>query len=465
MKRRHLLASILFGALRCVPATAQSAEQQQLRDIYKQLIEINTTDSTGSCTDAVSAMAERLRTAGLPGEDVRVLVPAGAPAKGNLVARLRGTGKDRPILLLAHVDVVEARLEDWERDPFKLVEENGYFFARGASDDKAMAAALVSNLIRYKREKYRPRRDLVLALTCDEEIIPSRFNGVEFLLREHRGLIDAAMAINEGGSGDLSPDGKRLALAIQAGEKVFQTYQLEVTGPGGHSSAPVKDSPITHLADGLSRLGRFDFPFALSETTRAYYEKQAAIETGQRSADMKAILVVPPDEAAIARLSSDRYNNATFRTTCVATMLQGGHATNALPQRAQATVNCRVLPGKSVLEVEQTLIQVVADPKIKVTPIGKAVESLPPPLTPGLMKAVKKCAADIWPGVPIVPTMLTGVTDGRFLTPAGIPTYGLDGMFRAPGSGIHGLNERMRVQSLYEGQEFLYRVVKVLAES
>jgi acetylornithine deacetylase/succinyl-diaminopimelate desuccinylase-like protein len=441
--------------------------QQQLREIYKELVEINTTESVGSCTVAVEAMAARLKAGGIPEKDIRIIVLPSAPKKGNLVARLRGSGSGgdkKPILLLAHVDVVEAKREDWDRDPFRLVEENGMFYARGATDDKAMAAVFVANMIRYRQEGYRPERDLILALTCDEEIIPSKFNGVEYLLKNHRNLIDADLALNEGGSGLMSADGKYLRVGIQAGEKVFQTFQLEVTNPGGHSSIPVKDNAISHLADGLSRLGKFDFPFKLSETTRAYFDHMSAAETGQVAADMKAILRDSPDPNAIARLSSDRFNNATIRTTCVATMLDAGHATNALPQRARATVNCRILPGESIQETEKTLARVMADDKIKITPIGEATLSPAPPLKPELMKAVETVSGQMWPGVPVVPTMSTGATDGRFLNNAGIPTYGLSGMFHDPtGSGAHGLNEHIRVRSLYDGQEFLYRVAKLLA--
>jgi len=290
-------------------------------------------------------MAARLKAGGLPAQEVQIIVPPGGPKKGNLVTRYRGSGAKKPVMLLGHLDVVEAKREDWERDPFKLVEENGYFYARGASDDKAMVAVFVANLIRYKREGYRPERDLILVATCDEEIIPSNFSGIVYLLKNHRDLIDAEFALNEGGNGLLDKNGNPLRMTIQAGEKVFQTYQLEVTNPGGHSSVPVKDNAITHLAGGLARLAAHDFPFKLSDTTRAYFERMSRIETGQTAADMKAILRDPPDAEAIARLSATALNNSTFRTTCVATMLEAGHATNALPQRARATVNCPSCPA------------------------------------------------------------------------------------------------------------------------
>jgi acetylornithine deacetylase/succinyl-diaminopimelate desuccinylase-like protein len=453
----HLLAVIV------APAIAQTAEQRELRDIYKELVEINTTDSVGNCTQAAEALQARLKAGGIRESDLQLLVPPGGPKKGNLVARYRGTGAKKPIMLLGHLDVVEAKREDWERDPFKLVEENGYFYGRGASDDKSMVAVFVANLIRYQREGYRPERDLILAATCDEELIPSKFSGIEYLLKNHRNLIDAEFALNEGASGLLDDKGGYVRMGIQAGEKVFQTYQLEVTNPGGHSSLPVKENAIYHLAGGLARLGAFDFPFKLTDTTRLYFERMSKIEKGPMAADMAAILRHPPDPQAIARLSSSTaFNNATMRTTCVATMVDAGHATNALPQRARAIVNCRILPGEPVDEVTRTLVRVLADDKIKLTPTHQAVLSPPPPLTREILGPAEKVSAELWPGVPLVPTMSTGATDGRFTNNAGIPTYGLNGMFRDPdGSGVHGLNERIRVRSLYEGHEYLYRVVKL----
>lgn len=458
-----LAVALGLSAAPCALAQAPSPAQRDLREIYKELVEINTTDSVGSCTEAAQALAARLKAAGLPAQDVQVIVPPDGPQKGNLVARYRGTGAKKPIMLLGHLDVVEAKREDWQRDPFKLVEENGYLYARGAADDKAMVAVFAANLIRYRREGYRPERDLIQVATCDEEIIPSKFSGIVYLLKNHRDLIDAEFALNEGGTGLLDKNGKYLRMSVQAGEKVFQTYQLEVTNPGGHSSLPVKDNAITHLAGGLARLGAYDFPFKLSATTRAYFERMSSIETGQTAADMKAILREPPDAEAIARLSgANPLNNSTFRTTCVATMLDAGHATNALPQRARATVNCRVLPGESVAEVQQTLARVLADDKIKITPTHEPRLSPPPPLSPEIIGPIEKVSEQMWPGVPVVPTMLVAATDGRFTINAGIPTYGVNGMFRDPdGSGVHGLNERIRVRSLYEGHEFLYRLVKL----
>src|SRR5258706_4219741 len=369
-------------ALRALAQNAPTPAQRELREIYKELVETNTTDSAGSCTAAAEAMAARLKAGGLPAPDLQVIVPPGGPKKGNLVARYRGTGAKKPIMLLGHLDVVEAKREDWQRDPFRLVEENAYFYARGAADDKAMVAVFVANLIRYRQEGYRPERDLVLVATCDEEIIPSNFSGIVYLLKSHRKLIDAEFALNEGGSGLLDGNGNYLRMTTQAGEKVFQTYQLEVTNPGGHSSLPVKDNAITHLAGGLARLGAHDFPFKLSATTRAYFEQMSRIETGQTAADMKAILRDPPDPEAIARLSAFPGNNSTFRTTCVATMLEAGHATNAPPQRARATVNCRILPGGSVGEGQSTEARVVGDDKSRSTATQAPTPPPPPPLLP-----------------------------------------------------------------------------------
>ena len=468
---RLLTAALLTAALLTLgAATAQAQpltpDQTQLRAIYQELVEINTTDSAGDTTQAARAMAAHLKAAGFADADLHIIVPPGGPKKGNLVARLTGSGSSgkKPLLLLAHLDVVEAKREDWQRDPFKLIEENGYFYARGAADDKAMAAVFVANLIRMKRERFVPNRDIILALTADEEIIPSKFSGVEYLLRHHRPLIDAALALNEGGSGLLDQSGRPVYHAIQAGEKVFQTYRLEVTNPGGHSARPSKDNAIYHLAGGLARLGQFDFPFKLNGITRAYFERAAALERGQLAADMRAILREPPDADALARLTGMPQFNPMFRTTCVATMLDAGHATNALPQRARAVVNCRILPGEPVDEVQKTLARVMANDKISITPDGSAVLSPPPPLTPEIMEPVEAITAQMWPGVPVIPAMLVAATDGRFLNNAGIHTYGVSGMFRDPdGSGVHGLNERLPVKALYEGHEFLHRLVQALS--
>jgi acetylornithine deacetylase/succinyl-diaminopimelate desuccinylase-like protein len=455
----------LGGVLPLAHGADLTPPQRQLREIYQELVETNTTNSTGSCTVAANKMAKRLKAAGYRDADMQLIVPPGGPKKGNLVARLKGDGTRKPLLLLAHIDVVEANRADWTRDPFKLIEEDGVFYARGAADDKAMASVFVANMIRYKAEKLPLKRDVIMALTCDEEMVPSNFDGAEYLVKHHRPLIDAEIALNEGGGGLLDKEGKPLRNGIQAGEKIYQSFQLEVTNPGGHSSAPFRDNAIYHLADGLSRLGKFAFPFKLSDVTRNFYEKSALIEKGQVAADMKAILADPPDQAALERLYAVHpVHNATVRTTCVATKVDAGHADNALPQRARATVNCRILPSESIDEVQRTLVRVLADDTIKVSRIGEGVSSPIPPLTPMLMNAVEDISKDMWPGVPVIPTMAAGGTDGRFLNNAGIWTYGVSGIFAgAEPSGAHGLNEHLRVKSLYDGQEFLYRLGKRLA--
>lgn len=464
-----LAVSLLVGLLAAPRATSsQSAQltpqQQMLREIYKELIEINTTDSVGDNTKAAEAMAARLRAAGFAAEDVRVLVHPGNARKGNLVARLRGTGARKPIALLAHIDVVEARKEDWSDglDPFKLTEREGYFYGRGTSDDKAMAAIFVANLIRYKREGFKPERDIILALTADEE--GGNFNGAEWLLKNHRELVDAEFGINEGGGGR-HRKGVPLFNGVQASEKVYQSFQLEVKSKGGHSSLPVKDNAIYHLAAGLDRLAKFDFPVNLNEVTRAYFSRAAAIETGQTAADMKLVAGgATPDTAAVERLAASAYNNALMRTTCVATRLDAGHADNALPQTARATVNCRILPQENAADVRSTLVRVLADEQIAVTFIKEPKPSPPSPLTPAVMKPIESITGAMWPGVPVVPIMGTGATDSLYFRQAGIPFYGVSGLFSdIDDNRAHGRDERLGTKSLDDGQEFLYRLVKALS--
>jgi acetylornithine deacetylase/succinyl-diaminopimelate desuccinylase-like protein len=465
MKRMklRLLALALLGL--SSTSYALTPEQQQLRSIYQELVETNTTDSVGSCTVAAQKMAKRLKAAGYRDSEMQMIIPPGGPKKGNLVLRMKGDGSKKPLLLLAHIDVVEAKRADWTRDPFKLIEEDGVFYARGSSDDKAMASVFVDSMIRFKREKLQPKRDIILALTCDEEAQSAQFNGVDYLIKHHRPLIDAELALNEGGGGLLDKNDQPVRHGVQAGEKVYQTFQLEVSNKGGHSSVPPRDNAIYQLSEALARLGKFDFPFHLSEVTRAYYQKMAKVETGQVSADMQAILNDPPDPAALERLYEvSPFHNSSVRTTCVATMLEGGHAANALPQKARAVVNCRILPGEPIAEIEKTLARVIADDHIKLSRMDEGIVSPAPPLTPSLMKAVEEISNDIWPNVPVIPTMSTGATDGRYLNNVGIWTYGITGMFAGPeGSGAHGLNEHLRVKSLYNGQDFLYRLAKRLA--
>ena len=466
---RALVLSIVVAAVLVSPVSgpgpaAQPAtlapHQQLMREIYQELVEINTTNSVGDNTRAAEAMAKRLLAAGFPAADVQVLTPA--PRKGNLVARLRGTGARRPLLLLAHLDVVEANREDWSFDPFKLLEQDGYFYGRGTSDDKAMAASFVANMIRYRQEGFVPDRDLILALTADEE--GGGHNGVVWLLKEHRGLIDADLAINEGGGGALQ-NGRRVANSIQASEKIFQTYRLEVTNRGGHSSLPVKDNAIWHLAGGLSRLADYDFPVSLDEVNRQFFERTSAQINGPLADDFRAVANGNRDPAVVARVAAvGPVFNARLRTTCVPTRLEGGHADNALPQLARAVVNCRVLPNQTEEEVRQLLVRALADDAIKVTPVNRFFPSPASPLTPEIMGAVQRVTQEMWPGVPVVPMMSTGATDSRYLRAAGISAYGTSGMFGDVNDvRAHGRDERMLVRSLYEGQEYLYRLVKVLS--
>jgi acetylornithine deacetylase/succinyl-diaminopimelate desuccinylase-like protein len=451
-------------------AMSPSAGEAEFRALYKELIEINTTRSVGNCTQAAEAMRKRLLAAGLPPEDLQILAPPEAPNDGALIAVLRGTDKSaKPILLLAHIDVVEAKREDWQRDPFKLVEENGWFYARGASDDKAMAAIFTDSLIRYKQEGYRPRRDLKLALTCGEETAGAGlFDSVRWLVQTRPEVLSAEFAINEGAGGELDKDGRAVALQIQAGEKVYQDFALEAVDPGGHSSRPTQSNAIVRLSAALAKLGTYNFPIGLNPVTRSYFEAMAKLVEPDVGADMRAVLKSPPDEAAATRLwSRDASWNAMLRTTCIVSMIEGGHAPNALPQRVKANVNCRILPGTPVADVQAQIIKVIADAAITVSPKGEGGVSSPmPPLSEAIVGPARKVAEKIWPGVAIVPTMLPGYTDGKYLNPAGVPTYGLSGLFEdAEGNYIHGLNERMRVQSLMEGRQFLYEVIKLYADS
>ena len=448
-------------------AQAAKPDLAAFRDLYKELVEINTTQSVGDCTVAANAMAARLKAAGLPDSDIHIVVPPGHPKRGNLVAVLHGTGGGKPILLLAHIDVVEARREDWDRDPFKLIEENGYFYARGVADDKAMAAIFTDNLIRYKKEDYRPKRDIKLALTCGEET-PDDFDGAHYLVDHERALIDAEFAINENGSGVLDRNGKRQAITMQAGQKVQQHFQMEVTEPGGFSSGPPKDTAIYEMGRALTRLAAFDFPLNISASSRAYLDGMSKIEKGETAELMRAMLTTPPDPAAAARIAAtDPRLNSMLRTTCVAVKLNAGEADSALPRRATALLDCHIVPSESVADTEKTLERVIADPKIKVTRVGDpGLPSQAPPLSERILGPARQVANTMWPGVPLIPYQVNGADDGRFLTPAGIPTYGLSGLFReAGGDGAHGLNERIRVQSLYEGRDFLYAVVKLYADS
>ncbi len=440
-------------------------DQVAFRGLYKELVETNTTLSVGSCTLAAEKMAARLKAAGYADSDMELIVPPEHPKWGALIANLKGSdAKLKPIMLLAHIDVVEANRADWVRDPFTLIEEGGYFYARGASDDKAMASIFTDAMVRYKAEGFKPRRGLKLALTCGEETSDT-FDGVDWLIKNRPETMSAEFALNEGAGGRLNEKGERQFLGIQAGEKVYQDFTLVTTNPGGHSSRPSKDNAIYHLSGALSRLGAYDFPIAINEATRNHFAKMGPIEGGESGAAMSAVAKDPTDTAAIATVAKDASRNSMMRTTCVATMVTAGHAPNALPQKAQANVNCRILPGESIESVRGQLIKVFADDKISVTPVGvPSPVSPPPPLTKTIVAPIEKVSAKMWPGLPLVPAMSTGATDGRFTNAAGTPTYGLSGIFGDPdGGGVHGLNERVRVVSLYEGRDFLYEVVKIYA--
>jgi acetylornithine deacetylase/succinyl-diaminopimelate desuccinylase-like protein len=444
------------------PHTPAPQWRQLARSIYEELVEINTAVETGSTTEAAQAVAKRLLAEGFPAADVQVLGPH--PRKGNLVARLRGQDKQlKPLLLLAHIDVVEAKRADWSFDPYEFREEGGYFYGRGTADDKAMAAIFTANLIRMKREGIVPSRDIILALTADEE--GGDHNGVDWLLKNHRPLVAAAYGLNEGGGGQ-SRGRTRLLNAVQASEKVYVSYHFDITNRGGHSSRPRKDNAIYELAEALTRVARFQFPHQLNEITRGYFAQMSKVEQGQLARDMAAVARVPADSQAIARLSEHPLYNGYLRTTCVATMLSGGHAENALPQLARATVNCRVLPGEDPEAVRKTLERVVANEKLTITELAPAKPSQPSPLTREVMGPIERITQEMWPGVPVVPTMTTGATDGLFFRNAGIPIYGVSGIFSdIDDSRAHGRDERMPVQSFYEGQEFLWRLVRALTAS
>ena len=457
---------VAIASLAQVQAQTPSPDETAFRDLYRQLIEINTTRSVGSCTAAAEAMRARLLAAGIPASDTQILAPPDRPKDGALIAVLHGRDRTaKPILLLAHIDVVEAKREDWERDPFKLIEEKGWFYARGASDDKAMAAVFTDSLIRYRQEGFKPRRDIKLALTCGEET-SEIFNSVRWLTETQPAVLSALFALNEGAGGEIDQNEKPVALQIQAGEKVYQDFALEASDVGGHSSRPTKNNPIVRLSAGLAKLGAHDFAIALNQATRGYFEAEAKLMPPEVAADMRAVLKNPPDEAAAERLWAVNPGwNGSLRTTCVVTEIEGGHAPNALPQHVRANVNCRILPGVPISEVQEEIVRVLGDGKISVSPTGEAgMQAPPPPLSERIMGPVRKVAGSIWPGVAIVPTMATGATDGRFLNATGVPTYGLSGMFHdAEGSRAHGLNERIRVKSLMDGRHFLYDVVKLYA--
>ena len=436
-------------------------EKKLAREIYKEFIEIQSAYTTGATTPVAEAAAARLRAAGFPAADI--FVGGAHPKKANLVVRYHGTGARKPILLLAHTDVVEAKPEDWTTNPFQFVEKDGFFYGRGTGDDKAQAAVWIANLIQYKREGFKPDRDIIVALTADEEG-GGPYNGVAWLLKNRRDLIDAELAINEGGWGEES-GGRKLSNDLQVSEKYVLNYRLEVRNKGGHSSMPVADNAIYHLAGALERLSKFAFPLKTNEVTAAYFKAMARIETRAIKDDLARVAEGSQEAMQRVAAASPAWN-ATLRTTCVATQLEGGHAINALPQLAAATVNCRVLPEDSEEYVRTTLEKVVADGQVVFQPMGARTKGPASAMRSDVLQAVSTVTERLWPGVPTVPIMVMGATDGAYLRAAGIPTYGVQGFFfDRDDIRFHGRDERMGVQTFYEGQTFLYELIKRLTKN
>ena len=458
-----LLALALLAPISVRAQTSLTPDQAEARAIFQQLIEIKTSYREGSTAPAAHAIAKRFLDAGFPAADVQVLGPSG-DKDSNVVVRLQGSSKTlKPILLIAHLDVVEALRSDWSLDPYKLTEKDGFFYGRGTSDIKGGATTLAETLLRLKREHIVPERTLIMALTAGEEG-GGGYNGISWLIDHHRDLIDAEWCINPDGGDPLIKDGKKIVRAVQASEKLFQSFYLTSTNKGGHSSMPTPDNAIARLADAIGRVARFHFPVHLNETTRAYFARSAGLSSGQSAADMSAIAKNGRDASAAARLSVSPFYNAQLRTTCVPTMLEGGHAPNALPQFARALVNCRILPGETPAEVRAVLVRVAADDSVKVTPIDSGKPGTASPLLPGVMAPVDKVTQRLWPGVPVIPQMETGATDGWRLRDAGIPTYGLAGIpIDVDDVRAHGRDERIIVKSFYEGVEYMYQLVKEVA--
>jgi acetylornithine deacetylase/succinyl-diaminopimelate desuccinylase-like protein len=458
---------LVFAAAAMIAAAAQAqdadAGKSAFREIYREMVEIDSSPSTGSCTKVVRAAESRLAAAGFPADDLQVVIPEGKPDDGNIVARIRAPGaKKKGVLLLAHIDVVDAKRADWVRDPFKLIEEDGFFYGRGAADDKAMAAVFLDLMLRLKKERgFKPKRDLIMALTCGEET-SNRVNGVDYLLKNRPGLIDAAFALNEGAGGLLSSDGqKHLVLQVQAGEKIHQVYSLEVINKGGHSSRPERDNAIYRLARATLKVEELAFPLEITPVVREYFRVTGPALGGEIGAAMSMVAKIPTDPVALATLLNDPNYHPLLHTTCVATQLDAGHAPNALPQRATAILSCRVMQGTTPEQVKETLEKTIADDQVKVEIVRRRNGSQAPELTDEVMKPVRAAAAKLWPGVPVAPSMTAGATDGRYLMSAGIPTYGMSGMFTVPGeNNAHGLDEKIRVASLFEGREFLESVVR-----
>ncbi len=466
---KTLLGGGIAVTLLAGTALAQSAglrpDQTEFRGLYKELVETNTTLSAGSCTLAAERMAARLKAAGIPDSQMTLFATPEHPKDGGLVVVYPGTSKTmKPILLLAHVDVVEAKRSDWIRDPFTLIEEDGYFYARGTVDDKAQAAVWTDTLVRMAKTGYKPKRTVKLALTCGEET-SGAFNGAEWLAQNKRGLIDAEFALNEGGGGRSDGKGKVLVQTIQIGEKAYQDFTLTVTNPGGHSSQPVRQNAIYAMADALGKVRDYEFPLQFNEVTRTFFTKAGAMRPDETGRAMIALAANPNDAAAEVVVNKDKMLHSMLRTTCVATLIDGGHALNALPQTVTANVNCRMFPGRTADETQAALTAAIGNPAIKIVqrvttkPIAK-----PPVLDPKIVGPMERLSAKHFPGVPVIPSMSTGATDAVYLGAVGIPTYGVPGIWGDPdGNGTHGLNERMEVRSLFAGRDYLFELVKLLA--
>ncbi len=441
-------------------------DQVAFRELFKELVETNTTLSSGSCTLAAERMGARLKAAGFTDSQLTLFATPDHPKEGGLVVVYPGSSTTaKPILLIAHIDVVEAKREDWERDPFTLFEENGYFYARGVSDVKSMAAVWVDSLIRFKQQRYAPKRTVKMALTCGEES-NGAFNGIEWLAANRRQLIDAEFALNEGGGGDSDGKGTVIGQSVQVGEKTFANFRLEARNPGGHSSVPVRDNAIYQLSRALLKVDEHEFPLEMTDTTRRFFRESGAARTDEIGKAMVALARNPRDTKAEAIVNQDRFLHSNLRTTCVATLLDGGHAPNALPQRAGSNVNCRIFPGHSIEETRRELAAVIGDTGVTVTALPPVRPSPPaPPLEEHIIGPMQKLAAKYWPGIPVIPSMANGYTDATFLGAVGIPTYGIPGMWSDPdGNGVHGLNERIEVRSVYVGRDYMFDLIKAYAD-
>lgn len=470
-----LVIALAAAALVAIPVGAQvptgtmdtlRSDQKQFFDLYKELVETDTTVTNGSCTQAAGQIAARLKAAGFTDDQITLFSVPDYPKDGGVVAVYPGTSNTlEPMLLLAHIDVVEAKRADWVRDPFTLIEENGYYYARGIADDKMMAATWADTLIRFKQGGYKPARTVKMALTCGEET-DTAFNGAQYLANNKRDLIDAAFALNEGGGGDTDGKGKLVTQTIQVGEKIYQDYKLVATNPGGHSSQPVRDNAIYAMSDALLKIREHEFPAELNDTTRVFFERAGASRKDEMGAAMAALAKDPSNAKAAAVVNTDKGFHSMLRTTCVATLIDGGHAVNALPQRVGANVNCRIFPGHTPAAIQKQLAMVIGNPDISIElarkdkPLAKA-----PPLDPAIIGPMETLSAKYFPGVPVIPSMSTGATDALYLSAVGIPTYGVPGSWGDPdGNGVHGLNERLEVRSVYVGRDYLFDLVKALAQ-